>query len=201
MEEIEVRKLLIIISILFFNIFVLKSLEPTRAAIVWTAGSSTEINVDLVDYSTSTTIYSASLGVLQANNSGIISFVLSGGTWSSISKSVVNSSVVLNVKTGTTQTLFAQYRLDELMILQAQTGTGVAQVSGAGAFIDDAANTTVYYNASEADLVFGDNNIDWTSGTESKLFFDKSKGAFRAGTVTNTNWDNSEVGLYSTALG
>lgn len=178
-------------------------MEPTRVAIVWTAGSSTEINVDLVDYSTSTTIYSANVGTLKANNSGIISFVLQGGNpqWNTILPTVINSNVVLNVKTGPSQTLFAQYRLDELMIIQAQTGTGVAQVSGAGAFVEDTANNIVYYNKTDADLVFGDNNTTWTSGTESKLFLDKSKGALRAGAVTNTNWDDSEVGFYSTALG
>jgi hypothetical protein len=36
---------------------------------------------------------------------------------------------------------------------------------------------------------------------DARMFFDKSKGAFRAGTSTTTFWDDVNVGFYSTAMG
>ena len=54
------------------------------------------------------------------------------------------------------------------------------------------------------DFVFGstqlaDNSSITTDTT--RLFFDKSKGALRAGTVGSSQWDDSNVGLNSIALG
>lgn len=51
------------------------------------------------------------------------------------------------------------------------------------------------------DFIFGDDNFDYNSGTESKMYFDKSKGAFRTGAITSTQWDDANVGDYSFASG
>ena len=52
------------------------------------------------------------------------------------------------------------------------------------------------------DFHFGDGNTEWTSGTEYKCFFDKSKGAFRAGSINGSSyWNDSYRGLYSAAFG
>ena len=48
------------------------------------------------------------------------------------------------------------------------------------------------------DFVFGSTSL---SGTGSRMFFDKSKGAFRAGIVLGTQWDDVNRGDYSTAMG
>ncbi|MEZ4859058.1 MAG: tail fiber domain-containing protein [Flavobacteriaceae bacterium] len=56
-------------------------------------------------------------------------------------------------------------------------------------------NTT---NLVTDDFVFGDTNL---SGSGSKFFFDKSKGAFRAGQAFGTEWDDINVGIASIALG
>ncbi|MDC9721992.1 MAG: hypothetical protein PSN34_04370 [Urechidicola sp.] len=48
------------------------------------------------------------------------------------------------------------------------------------------------------DFVFGDTQLD---GAGTKMFFDKSKGAFRVGNTVSTIWDDVNVGLYSFALG
>jgi hypothetical protein len=50
-------------------------------------------------------------------------------------------------------------------------------------------------------LIFGDNDMTWSSGVESKMFFDRQKNAFRVGSVDNTNWDASNVGVGSIAMG
>ena len=54
------------------------------------------------------------------------------------------------------------------------------------------------------DFIIGADSINYGgngSGSENKLFFDKSKGAFRAGGVYSQGWDESNLGEYSTAFG
>lgn len=48
------------------------------------------------------------------------------------------------------------------------------------------------------DFVFGDTQLD---GSGTKMFFDKSKGAFRAGYAYGDYWDDANVGEYSFAAG
>ena len=53
-------------------------------------------------------------------------------------------------------------------------------------------------------FVFGSTQLDDDTGTtddDKRMFFDKSKGAFRAGFVQSTDWDSSNVGSYSFASG
>ncbi|MDH5442594.1 MAG: hypothetical protein OEX08_03295, partial [Candidatus Nomurabacteria bacterium] len=50
------------------------------------------------------------------------------------------------------------------------------------------------------DFLIG-NTLAHSSGTELKFIFDKSKGAFRGGSVTNMAWDDANVGVYSFAYG
>lgn len=169
LEEV-VRKLLTTIVLFLLTASVTKALEPVRVAIVYTAGASTEINVEVIDYSTSLPLHTISLGTLTANNSGIISFILDGGTpaWSGIAATAVNPNVIVNVKVGPSQTLYAQYRLDEMMIVQAQTGTGEAQVNGAGAFKSESGSITTINTGDHLNM--GDNdviNIDSLSGNSS----------------------------------
>lgn len=56
-------------------------------------------------------------------------------------------------------------------------------------------NTT---NIGSDDFVFGSSTL---SGSGTRFFFDKSKGAFRAGESSSTGWDDVNVGDYSIALG
>ncbi len=53
------------------------------------------------------------------------------------------------------------------------------------------------------DFVFGAAQLDDIVGTDddNRMFFDKSKGAFRAGAALGTQWDAANIGNYSTALG
>ncbi len=53
------------------------------------------------------------------------------------------------------------------------------------------------------DFVFGSPQLDKDGDTDhdSRMFFDKDKGAFRAGYVTGTHWDVANIGDYSTAMG
>ncbi len=53
------------------------------------------------------------------------------------------------------------------------------------------------------DFVFGSPSLDDDGDTDhdSRLFFDKSSGAFRVGTATGNQWDVANVGSYSVAMG
>ena len=53
------------------------------------------------------------------------------------------------------------------------------------------------------DFVFGSTSLNNITGTtdDSRMFFDKSKSAFRAGSVNSTQWDVTNIGEHSTAFG
>ena len=53
------------------------------------------------------------------------------------------------------------------------------------------------------DFIFGSPQLanDGNTAHNARVFFDKSKSAFRAGIVEGTEWDDVNVGLYSTAMG
>ena len=60
-------------------------------------------------------------------------------------------------------------------------------------------------NNIQDDFVFGssqlDNNGTFNPAFGNRMFFDKSKAAFRAGYTTQDQWDEAKVGDYSVALG
>ena len=58
-------------------------------------------------------------------------------------------------------------------------------------------------NATTNDFVFGSPQLDddGNASHDSRFFFDKSKGAFRAGKVLSTNWDADSIGTNSVAMG
>lgn len=137
-------KNLFLLFTLLFTYNITFALEPVRVAIVTTSGNTLPVDVELFDYGTNTSLHTLSLGPLTANSSGIISFIVDGGTpaWNSINSSSVNSNVILNVKTG--GTLYAQYRLDNLIIVQAQSGSGiVSEPATSGKLIDISPNNVI----------------------------------------------------------
>ncbi|MCD4811001.1 tail fiber domain-containing protein [bacterium] len=85
------------------------------------------------------------------------------------------------------------------------TNTGwVAFGSGGGAF-----STTLNVTSNSPgtlatdDFVFGSSQLadDGNTDHDYRMFFDKSKGSFRAGRVTGTQWDDAYIGVYSAAFG
>lgn len=51
------------------------------------------------------------------------------------------------------------------------------------------------------DFVFGADSLNRVSGKEVKFFFDKSTGAFRAGSINNDDWNQDSLGIASIAMG
>jgi len=60
------------------------------------------------------------------------------------------------------------------------------------------------YNTTGLDFVYGSSKLDDMNDGfkgDERFLFDKSKGAFRAGSVSSTQWNDSNRGQYSVALG
>ena len=51
------------------------------------------------------------------------------------------------------------------------------------------------------DFIVGGEQLDYNGSNFERLMFKKSKGAFRAGHVSSTDWDDSNMGNYSTGFG
>ncbi|MBO6516637.1 MAG: tail fiber domain-containing protein [Bacteroidia bacterium] len=52
-----------------------------------------------------------------------------------------------------------------------------------------------------SDFLVGDTSLDHKSGSETKMFYDDSRGAFRIGRIGNKNWNEDSIGFYSFAVG
>ncbi|MCA9404853.1 MAG: hypothetical protein KC897_13775, partial [Candidatus Omnitrophica bacterium] len=72
---------------------------------------------------------------------------------------------------------------------------------GAGSEVVSSVDASAPYTT--ADFVFGSPQLadDGDVNHDARMFFDKSKGAFRAGSATGSQWDNANVGTSSIALG
>jgi len=89
------------------------------------------------------------------------------------------------------------------------TNNGTATTIDLSPYSDGAFSTTsnVTSNAPGAyttdDFVVGSPQLDddGDANHDRRMFFDKSKAAFRAGFVTGTEWDDANRGLYSVAMG
>lgn len=82
--------------------------------------------------------------------------------------------------------------------------TAIGAIAGTSPFAT-AANVTSNSPGTLAtdDFVFGSAQLDdsGSSNHDSRFLFDKSKGAFRAGSVDSTQWDNASRGNHSAAFG
>ncbi|WP_435642128.1 tail fiber domain-containing protein [Micavibrio aeruginosavorus] len=63
-----------------------------------------------------------------------------------------------------------------------------------------AADTNFVYT-SAGDFIVGSSQMDDGAGSDMRMFFNKTKGAFRAGYAGSDEWDDASVGLASIALG
>ena len=72
-----------------------------------------------------------------------------------------------------------------------------AELSSIGLF--EYNNNIVHNNIDTADFVFGSTQLDDNGNPDyhNRFLFDKSKGAFRAGSVPNDYWDEVNLGNYS----
>lgn len=78
-------------------------------------------------------------------------------------------------------------------------GTNLSWATATGAFTS--AGGITKGDSFSDDFLFGTNTITHNSGSEYKFFFDKGKGAFRTGVVSDTQWEDANLGEKSFASG
>ncbi|MDY8134878.1 hypothetical protein [Aquimarina sp. 2201CG5-10] len=84
-------------------------------------------------------------------------------------------------------------------------GSGNVSWTAASGALSTISNVTSNANGTIAtdDFVFGSTQLGDTGNTDNdrRLFFDKSKGAFRAGIAEGNEWDDASIGEFSIGLG
>lgn len=86
-------------------------------------------------------------------------------------------------------------------------GTAWESLSASGASVFAVNNNVVQagadVNKATDDLVFGSPQLDSDGNADhaNRIFYNKTKGAFRAGIAENMEWDDANVGINSTAFG
>lgn len=145
-----------------------------------------------------------------SNAQGVITFPVGGGTsganFQAIDWSTQNHWIDIQVdlaggsnytQIGTSKLQFVPYAMYALNSGEAGNA-GVFTVNGAVVSNGNGNNTT-------DDFVFGssqlDNNGSFNAAFGNRMFYDKSKAAFRAGYTSGTQWDEANVGEYSVAFG
>lgn len=118
------KKIFLLITLALLAISTASALEPIKVAIFKT-GAAANVQVILNDYTggNATAIYTGPTTLLTPNGSGVIIINIAnnvGTDWTDITAAQVNSYYVLDVLVG--GTLYAQYRLDQQILNQAQGG-------------------------------------------------------------------------------
>jgi hypothetical protein len=86
-----------------------------------------------------------------------------------------------------------------------ELGWGAGGGGGSSPFLRDSGDSTVKQDTSVStpssdNFLFGSTSMDYTDQAN-RMFFNKSKGAFRAGVASSTHWNDGNVGNYSFAVG
>jgi hypothetical protein len=111
-----------------------------------------------------------------------------------------------NAGAGTSYTLPAQDgTANQVMTTDGSGNVSWANAAASGAFTTTA-NVTSNANGAIAtdDFVFGSTQLDNDTNKtndDARMFFDKSKAAFRVGKSTDNSWDDANVGAGSIAIG
>lgn len=114
------NKLLLFI-VLVISTAVVSALEPVKIAVVYQGAGTPTIVANVHNYDTDTQLYTENMGTLTPNSSGIVSFTLgiSQVNWQNLTIQQIGPYVVIDVILN--GTLYAQYRLDQLIVSQAQS--------------------------------------------------------------------------------
>ncbi|WP_299216158.1 hypothetical protein [uncultured Aquimarina sp.] len=108
-----------------------------------------------------------------------------------------------NQGAGTSYTLPAQDGAANQIM--STDGSGNVSWTAASEAFSTTSNVTSNANGTIAtdDFVFGSTQLGDTGNTDNdrRLFFDKSKGAFRAGIAEGNEWDDASIGEFSVGLG
>lgn len=203
------KKLLISIVIMLLVYVSSMALEPVRVGLTYPSGlqdQAPKVEVDVFDYNGSTQKYPIGggrqdFGNIQANASGGAQIILGHNLqgeddpdWGPLSIAIANNSTMVRVYVA--GSLVTQLKLKDLIEAQQTTGDGDVIPSGI-----DAQGGVISTGDPDDDLVIGGSSVDSDGSTETKMFFNNTKAAFRAGTVSGTNWNEANLGQSSSATG
>ncbi len=145
-----------------------------------------------------------------SNNQGVITLPIGGGTsganflgidWTQQNQWL---EIRVDVTGGTNYVVLGAYKLQHvpyaLHALTSGSSTDAGPFDYTGGVISNANG-----NIQTDDFVFGspqlDGNGQFSNALNNRMFFDKSKAAFRAGYTPQDEWDEANVGDYSVAFG
>jgi hypothetical protein len=113
------KNLFVLFAIALLSFSTALSLEPAKVAFTHSGTGSVSVEIRLTDYTggTANTLYTQSVASYTPNGSGVIIATVAGTGWTAITPAQVNAYCVLDVYVG--GTLYAQYRLDQLILSQS----------------------------------------------------------------------------------
>ncbi|MBI2235153.1 MAG: tail fiber domain-containing protein, partial [Micavibrio aeruginosavorus] len=131
---------------------------------------------------------------------GTLALKVSAGTTAQRPGTPVNGMIRYNTDNGKFEGYQAGAWQDIL------TGSAAASAPDRGIQFNSGGNfaaVDTFLYSSAGDFIVGSTQKGDTGNAahDSRMFFDKAKSAFRAGTVTGAEWDNASVGSYSFAVG
>lgn len=130
------KNLYIFLTLFTVSILNLSALEPLKVAFVKADGAAANISVEVKDYSNpGPTLYTQNFGSLTPNTSGIVSFTVGIGetNWANLNANSINTFTTIDILVNST--LFVQYRLDGLVLSQAQAS--LMNISDDGSLVPD----------------------------------------------------------------
>ncbi len=146
------------------------------------------------------------------SNTNSLTLGITGGNTQSVNLSTVGSITVsgalIVANTTTTSYTLPKGKGDNgqvLSMLDANSGTTTwtSLLGGSGLFTTSGNTIHSRQGTTTLDFVIGSDQLENRTGSndDTRLFFDKSKGAFRAGHASGTTWNDANIGDRSLAFG
>ena len=118
------KKILLLVITALVAVSTSLSLEPMKIGFFYTGATPVDMHVQLADKITNNIFVGETYATLTANQSGIVVIEIkdhagANGDWSGVSANSITTDHTIDIYIGTT--VYAQYRLDGLILNQAQT--------------------------------------------------------------------------------
>lgn len=160
---------------------------------------------NILDFNANDRLFTIGNGTSNSNRSNALLILKNGNTWIN-GELTVNNAFTFPTTDGSNGQVMTTNGSGNLYWSTPSDSEGSGD--SAFPFEHDAANNIVKPNTSLVDIatddfVFGSpqlGDVD-NSDHDQRFFFDKSKGAFRAGDVKDDSWDDANVGDFSVAFG
>ncbi len=173
------------------------------------ADQSMTVLVRIIEGSATGSVKYNEVHTVTSNAQGVITLPVGGGTsganFLAIDWSLQNQwiDIQVDVAGGSNYTQIGTTKLNFVPYAMYAINSTTATNAGPWAYASNVVSNS-NGNILTDDFVFGSTQLDangFNSVFNVRMFFDKSKGAFRAGRSSSDEWDEENVGLYSVAFG